>query len=455
MIVRHAIIATMEKSKNNLGDSDILIREEANFTVDVEAVRVNDLEQISPTKIDIQVPAKQLKPSKKILGLNRNIFVLGLVSFFNDFSNEMILSAFPAFFTSVLKSGAASLGLVEGIADGAANIIKIYSGHLSDRMRSRRPFIFLGYSLSVIIRPFYMLAGAAYGFVGVLGLRMLDRVGKGVREAPRDVIISVSADPGDTGRSFGYHRAMDTAGGILGPLAAYFMLLYWPERWNMFFLVTFVVGLLAVASIFFVKEVVTARGPSGKKILSFKAFFSFSRSFQLYIISIFILSIGSLPTAVLLLKTSSVGLLVASIPLFYMIYSVSYTIFSYMAGKISDKVGTGKVLITGYVILIISYLGMAWAATPFALGAFFGIMGIFSACTDSTQRAHVAKHAPDYERGTAYGLLNAAIGFGAMISGIVGGYIWQHYGADKALMLAGAVVTVGLLIFETSRRVRR
>src|ERR1044072_6282166 len=157
-------------------------------------------------------------PRRKILGLDRNIFMLGLTSFFNDFSNEMILSAFPAFFSSVLKTGAASLGLVEGIADGASNLLKIYSGGLSDRIQKRRIFMFLGYGLSVLIRPFYMIAGTV---APVLGLRVLDRVGKGVREAPRDVIISASAAEGEIGRSFGYHRAMDTAGAILGTFGAF------------------------------------------------------------------------------------------------------------------------------------------------------------------------------------------------------------------------------------------
>jgi MFS family permease len=297
-----------------------------------------------------------------------------------------------------------------------------------------------------------MLVAGFSGIAGVLGLRMIDRVGKGVREAPRDVIISVSADEGDKGRSFGYHRAMDTAGGILGPLAAYLMLKYMPNQWGTFFMVTFFVGLISVATIFFVKEVVTSYTPNGSRVFSFRTFFSFSKSFRYYLFSVFLLSIGSLPTAVLLLKTSSVGLLVASIPLFYMIYSVTFTAFSLSAGKLSDKIGTGKVITLGYIILIISYAGMAWASTPLMLGIFYAIMGIFSACTDSTQRAHVAKHAPEYERGTAYGLLNGAIGFGAMISGILGGYVWQHWGANQALIMAGLIVVIGLLIFSISKR---
>ncbi len=388
--------------------------------------------------------------NKRIFGLNRNIFFLGIISFFNDFSNEMILSAFPAFFTSVLKSGAASLGLVEGLADGAANLIKIYSGNLSDKIHKRRIFIFIGYGLSVAVRPFYMFMGSV---AGVLGLRVVDRIGKGVREAPRDVIISVSSNKWETGRSFGYHRAMDTAGGILGPLAAFLILKYWPGQWGLFFMVTFMIGLISFATIFFVKEVITSVNSEGRKVFSWKTFTSFPKSFRYYLLAIFILSMGSLPTAILLLKTISVGLLIASIPLFYMVYSIFYTSFSYTLGKLSDRIGTSNVLIFGYLVLIISYLGMIFANSPILLGIFFATLGLFSACTDATQRSHVAHSVPEYERGTAFGLLNGAIGFGTMISGIVGGLIWQDIGANYALLLSASIVIIGLIMFGISKRV--
>lgn len=397
--------------------------------------------------------SSNLTPTPKprtLFGLNRNIFILGLTSFFNDFSNEMILSAFPAFFTSVLKAGAASLGLVEGIADGASNILKIYSGQLSDKLKRRRIFIFIGYGMSVVIRPFYMVMGSV---AGVLGLRVIDRIGKGVREAPRDVIISVSAKEGEMGRSFGYHRAMDTAGGILGPLVAYLILSKWPGGFNIIFMSAFVIGLIAVATIFFVKDVVIARDGEGVRIFSLKTFRTFSPRFKWYLLAIFIFSIGSLPSALLLLQTTNIGLLIASIPLYYMIYSISFTFFSYGAGKLSDKIGTSRVLAFGYAILALSYIALMTASTPLLLGFAFAVMGLFSACTDSTQRAFVAKTTPEYERGTAYGMYNAIVGFGIMISGIVGGILWQNWGPTNALFMAEIVVIVGLIVFYISTKI--
>ena len=161
----------------------------------------------------------------RILGLPRNVFFLGLTSFFNDFSSEMVASVFPAFFISVLKAGAESLGLVEGVAEAASNLIKVYSGRWSDRIEKRKVFAIVGYTLSVFTRPFYVFAGSVGA---VIGLRLTDRIGKGLRDPPRDALISLSTSKEEIGRSFGYHRAMDTLGAIVGPLVAYIVLSYNP-----------------------------------------------------------------------------------------------------------------------------------------------------------------------------------------------------------------------------------
>ncbi len=410
------------------------------------------LENTVPIKNEDSPTETAIQSNKKILGLNKNIFILGLTSFFNDFSNEMILASFPAFFTSVLKSGAASLGLVEGIADGMANFLKIYSGHLSDRIQKHKIFILVGYGLSVIIRPFYIFTGS----VGtVLGLRVVDRIGKGLREPPRDVIISASVPRSELGRSFGYHRALDRAGGILGPLAAYLILSRWEGGFNIIFIGAFILGLISVAVIFFVKDIVAAKTEDGTRLLSLATIKSLPKSFHYYLIAIFLLSIGSLPTAVLLLKTTSIGLVVASIPLFYMVYSISFSGFSYMSGKLSDMKGSTRILLFGYLALIASYVGIAFANKSWLLVLSFVVLGIFSATTDAAQRAHTSKVVDLPLRGTAFGLLNASIGFGAMVSGIFGGYIWEMYSPFTALTLASIVVVVGLFVLKVSIGIKK
>jgi MFS family permease len=404
-----------------------------------------------PPKLPPHLESPDHLPKKKILGLNRNIFTLGLTSFFNDFSNEMILSAFPAFFTSVLKSGAASLGLVEGLADGAANFLKIYSGRLSDKIQKRKIFILIGYGLSVIIRPFYILTGSVSA---VLGLRVIDRVGKGLREPPRDVIISASVPREEIGRSFGYHRALDRAGGILGPLAAYLILSKWEGGFNIIFITAFLLGLISVATIFFVTDIVGTKNNDGSRLLSWKTVSSLPKSFKYYLLAVFLLSVGSMPIAVLLLKTTSIGLVIASIPLFYMVYSISYSGFSYISGKLSDEKGSTRILLFGYLALIAAYIGIANANSAYLLVLSFVVLGIFSATTDSAQRAHTSKVVDISLRGTAFGFLNAAIGFGAMFSGIVGGYVWQMYSPVLAMTVASAIVFVGLIVMSVSKKIK-
>ena len=385
------------------------------------------------------VDDKVMLMKDRILGLPRTVFLLGLTSFFNDFSSEMVTSIFPAFFISVLKTGAESLGLVEGIADAASNLIKVYSGRWSDRIERRKVFAVAGYTLSVFTRPFYVLAGSVGA---VIGLRLTDRIGKGLRDSPRDALISLSTPKEETGRSFGYHRAMDTLGAIIGPLVAYVILSYNPLAFNSVFIIAFFIGLLAVASLWLVRDI-----RQTLQVPHVEAFAGFSRRVYGYFVSIFVLSIGTLPMAVLLLKTRDLGVAIASIPLFYAISNISYALFSWPAGRAADAWGTGRIIVIGYAFLILAYLVLVASSSPAVLAVGFLIVGIFSAFTDGVQRSHLSHLVDDRYRGTAYGYLNAAVGFGALISGIAGGYVWQQLSDTTALIAAACVIALGLAVF--------
>jgi MFS family permease len=380
----------------------------------------------------------------RIFGLQKNVFFLGLTSLFNDFSSEMVLSVFPAFFISVLKSGAGSLGIVEGIAEAISNLIKIYSGWWSDKIQRRKIFAILGYTISVFSRPFYILVQSVGG---VIGLRVLDRVGKGLRDSPRDALISLSAPKEEMGRSFGYHRAMDTIGAILGPLVAYLLLSRFQQGFNIIFVVAFIVGLAAILSLSLVKDIRgiidAKRNGAGTEVLPLR--------FKAYIAAIFVLSIGTLPVSLLLFKTQDIGIAIASIPLFYMIYNVSYALFSWPAGRVADSVGSGSVIVVGYAFLILSYLVLNISSTPLILIVAFLCAGVFSAFTDGVQRFHLSELIREKYKGLGYGYLNAASGFGALIAGAGGGYMWQHYGDTLTLIVAMVIVFVGLGIFMTER----
>lgn len=383
----------------------------------------------------------------RILGLPRNIFLLGLTSLFNDFSSEMVYAVFPAFFTTVLGAGAASLGLVDGIAEASANLFKIYSGHLSDRFQVRKPLVVSGYTLSVLTRPFYTLVTMV---PGALALRFLDRVGKGVRDSARDAIISLSTPKEELGRSFGYHRAMDTMGAILGPLVAYLILSRFPADFNFVFLAAFGIGLLAIASLIFISDVVVRAGAKRAQLV--ESFARFSTGFKLYLVSMFVLSMGALPVSVILLKTESIGLVIADVPLFYMVYNLSYAGFSMAAGRASDRIGSRTVILAGYGVLLLSYYVLNVAHSAWALVLGFLVLGLFPALTDGVQRAFASKLTSDELRGSGLGWLNAMNGFGALLAGLVGGYLWQARGPGSAFLAAGAAVVAGLTILLLSSR---
>lgn len=381
----------------------------------------------------------------RIFGLPKNVFFLGITSLFNDFSSEMVYAVFPAFFTSVLHAGAASLGLVDGIAEAASNFFKIYSGNLSDQFQKRKPLIVAGYALSVATRPFYVLVSTVGG---ALGLRFVDRMGKGFRDAPRDATISLSSPKEELGHSFGYHRAMDTTGAILGPLAAYLILQSFPLNFNAVFLTAFFTGLAAVASLVFVSEV-TGKF-AGRRAGFVTSFRELTPRFKLFLASMFVLSAGSLPVAVVLLKTESIGLVIADIPLFYMLYNVSYAAFSTKAGALSDRIGARTIIFIGYVLLLLSYVALNFSTGVFSLAFSFILFGLFPALTDGVQRAFASQMTADSARGAGLGWLSAASGFGALMAGIGGGFLWQTYGPAAAFLAAGLVIVTGFVLLLSS-----
>jgi MFS family permease len=209
----------------------------------------------------------------------------------------------------------------------------------------------------------------------------------------------------------------------------------------------FIAGLLAVATIFFVSDVV---GQWNGKKLSLGTLRAYPREFKFYLLALFVLSIGSLPVAVMLLKTQDIGLSIANIPLFYMLYNVSYIIFSAVGGKIGDKIGTKKVMMAGYIILLLGYAFIGIANTTPVLIIAFLVLGFFPALTDGTARAYAATITEEGDRAGAYGLMNAATGFGLLVAGILGGYLWQHFGIPTALAISSVFIILGLFVIYIS-----
>src|SRR3989344_1758082 len=392
------------------------------------------------------------KEQKKIFGLRKNVFFLGLVSLFNDFSAEMMYSVMPAFLTVVLGAPPIFVGFIEGLADALASVLKIFFGWFSDKIGKRKILAVLGYTISVATRWFLAIVG---NFWQVFALRAIDRVGKGLRDSPRDALISESVEAQESGKSFGYHRAMDTVGATLGPLAAVFLLPVIFNDYRALFKISFVVGILAILTFVFVRDV--RKGAGGNQEIGQPdsaphppftfSLASYSHEFKKYLLAVFLFGLGFMPIALLLLKSQEAGLNGFSMPLMYLIYNLSFVLFAIPAGKLSDRIGEKKVLAGGFLAAILGYLDLAFFSTVAGTILGFIILGLYSAMTDGVERSFASKLVARGKLATGQGFLNSAVGISSLLAGLIGGGIWTWFGSNSALWYGAAMMLIGLLTF--------
>jgi len=391
---------------------------------------------------------------KRIFGLVPNVFFLGLVSMFNDFSAEMIIAVMPAFLTVSLGAPAVFVGFLEGFADALASVLKIVSGWLSDRLRKRKIIVLGGYSLSVFIRwPLALVAN----FWQVFALRIIDRVGKGFRDAPRDALLAESVEKKEIGKSFGYQRAMDTIGAVLGPLFAVLILPLIAYDYRLLFLIAFFIGALAIASLFFVRESRIAKQKldfDAKQIAPPKLTFSlkqFDRNFKLFILAVFVFGLGAMPLSLMLLKSQDIGAVGKFVPLMYLVYNISFAIFAIPFGKLSDKIGQRKVMIAGFSSAILSYLILASSSATAGIVLGFVIFGLYSAMTDAVERALASKLSRSELLASGQGFLSAAAGLSSLLAGLIGGVIWTFAGSTAAFIYGAVLMSAGLVVLVGQR----
>lgn len=384
---------------------------------------------------------------KKVFGLHINVFLLGLVSFFNDASNQMIQSVMPAYLSVVLGIPPVFVGLIEGLSDAIASFARIVSGWFSDAIGKRKLPSILGYALSVATRPFFTIIS---GFKEALFLRMTDRAGKGFREPPRDALIIETVHKNDLGISFGFQRAMDAAGGLIGPLLAVFFLNKYSGDYARFFIVSFWVGILAVLAYAFVKE---AKKPVSDKEVVLKEKLDFrllygNKELTFFIMSVFIFGLGELPIALMLLRPIEIGINIADVPLMYLLYSFTFTIGAMPFGKWSSKVGERTVIITGFVAAIGAYFILAGSNSLLPAIFAFSLYGLYPAATEGAEKILAAKIVEPQLLATGEGFLNAAIGFSSLLAGLIGGILWTKFGAQTAFVYGATMSFAGLVIFS-------
>lgn len=373
----------------------------------------------------------------KFFGFNKNIFFTGITSFLTDTSVKMIYSVMPMFLLSIGASKT-SLSLIEGIAESTASLVKTMSGFWSDKIGKNKPFLLIGYGLSALIMPLYAFVISPFQ---VLCLRFVERVGKGIRTAPRDSLIAGSVTNGETGKSFGLQKAMDNSGAIVGPLIAFAILALFPGNYNLIFMFAGIPAILGIFVIIFgIKE---AKKNNDTLIKKFR-FKDFSPKFYLFLVIIFIFTLGNSTDALLLVKANEVGVKVVFIPLVFLITSAVSVLLSVPIGTLSDKIGKEKVLIFGYVIYAIVYFGFGATGSVFTIVSLFALYGLYSASTDGIQKAFVSDMVDGNKKGTGLGLYNALLGITLLPASLIAGILYDkvnssvpfYFGAATALISA-------------------
>lgn len=364
-------------------------------------------------------------------GLSRNVIVLGFVSLLNDAASEMIYPLLPVFLTTVLGAGPAALGLVEGVAESTASLLKLYSGYVSDRVKRRKIWIVAGYAVSNIIRPAIAVAGSWFQ---VLALRFADRVGKGIRTSPRDAIIADSTPIDARGAAYGFHRAMDHGGAIVGPLLASGLLLILHDRLSTVFLLSFIPGTFAVLLLLFgLREREAARCGEGCKRFNVRsAWAEMPGNFRHYLLIVFIFTLGNSSDAFLLMKAQTLGVPVVLLPTIWVVLHLVKMVFSVPGGILSDRIGRKRVIICGWIVYAIVYGGFVLADKQWQAWALFGVYGLYFGLTEGVEKALVADYAPAHLRGSAFGLYHLTVGFGALPASLLFGFIWQKLGPQTA-----------------------
>lgn len=391
---------------------------------------------------------------RRYRGLPRNVVAIGLVSLLNDASSEIIYPLLPVFLAGSLGASARVIGTIEGLAESISSLLKLFAGYLSDRLAKRKLLVVAGYSLASIARP---LLAFAHSWNQVLAIRLTDRIGKGIRTAPRDAMIADTVSVEQRGLAFGFHRAMDHGGAVIGPLIGYVLVLIFVAKtsspttseFSKIFLAASVPALIAVmVAIFFMRESPVHAAPESQVTkLSLRGFDSNFKRFLL-VLALFTLSNSS--DSFLILRAMDSGVSVAMVPLLWAAHHGSKVLSSLLGGDLSDRLGRKRLIVSGWVLYAAVYAGFAFATNTASLWILFLIYGIYFGLAEGAEKALVADLVRPEQRGTAYGLYNLAFGVTVFPASFLMGMIWDWKGPAVAFLVSavmGATAALLLLIF--------
>lgn len=398
-----------------------------------------------------------MKENRKFFGFGKNVFVAGLVSFFMDVSSEMIYPLVPLFLSNVLGVNKSVIGLIEGIAESTASLLKVISGWLSDRIGNRKWLMAAGYGISTLSRPIVAVAASWHQ---VMGSRFIDRFGKGVRTAPRDAVIAESAEESYLARAFSFHRSLDTLGAVAGPALAFFLLGIFSNNYRIVFWLSAIPGVIAVLLIvFFIKE--KGRGVKGsrgqvktvvEKHLNPETLeplnpFSFDWRFKAFVLIAAIFALGNSSDVFLILRAQQNGIKVTMIPVVYLVFNLIYSLSSIPAGIAADRFGKKRVILAGFILFAILYYGFAVAPDAKSIWILFGLYGVFMGLTEGIQKAFLATIIPQDFKATAFGVFNTVVGLAMFPASVIGGYLWDHVSPSATFYFGSLTAGISAVLF--------
>jgi MFS family permease len=379
--------------------------------------------------------------------LTRNIWVLSIISLFNDIASEMLYPVMPVYLKSIGFS-IVLIGVLEGVAEATAGLSKGYFGNLSDNSGKRLPFVRSGYAFSAISKPMM----AVFSFpLWIFAARTMDKFGKGVRTAARDALLSDEATPETKGRVFGFHRAMDTFGAVIGPACALTFLIFYPGHYTTLFYITFLPGIATILCTYLIKE--KTRASNGKPRPRFLDFIKYwktaSPDYRKLAGALLLFTLFNSSDVFLLLKIKENGASDEMVIGVYIFYNIIYALFSFPMGIMADKVGMKPVLASGFIVFALVYAGMAVADTTFSFFVLFFFYGVYAAATEGIAKAWISNISDKKETATAIGTFTAFQSLATLIASSLAGFIWYSMGANTTFLLTGAVsLIVGLYIFS-------
>ena len=385
-------------------------------------------------------------PKTKLFpNIPRQVWALGWVSLFTDISSEAIISVLPLFLTTTLGASVTTVGLIEGIAEATASILKVFSGAISDYWGQRKNLAVLGYGLSTLVKPLFAIASSPSW---VLLARFADRTGKGIRVAPRDALVADVTDASNRGAAYGLRQSLDTIGALLGPLLAMVVLDRSPQNFRLVFWIAVIPGIIAVMFLVLgVREPRQQQSQARVNPLNRAALSSLGGNYWWLLLAVLIFNLGNSSDAFLLLKAQQVGISAPFIPLTLVLQNLTYALFAYPLGRLSDRVSRHQLLIGGWLIYALVYGSLALVDRAPQFWGLLALYGVHLAMTQGTTAALVADLVPANLRGTAFGFLNLAVGVALFPASLLTGLLWQQFGSGVAFGISSGLALIAICLW--------